>query len=178
MHQTENQSSLNILSVTIFCIYHRRLQCCSWLALKYWGKHKRKMEIGGINWQESNQQQWSSLDEFTLLLLGCTIIIWDEWTTIIRLWWLSQWLVTYGHHLDDPLFSCGAISRPPQKAFVIVHLHCIVSNLRKISQLSTLPLEKILRAPLGTMSHNFGAGAVSRDSILSPRSLLSSHWFF
>jgi len=23
----------------------------------------------------------------------------DKWTTIIRLWWLSQWLVTHGHHL-------------------------------------------------------------------------------
>ena len=23
----------------------------------------------------------------------------DKWTTIIRLWWISQWLVTYGHHL-------------------------------------------------------------------------------
>ena len=22
----------------------------------------------------------------------------DKWTTIIRLWWLSQWLVTHGHH--------------------------------------------------------------------------------
>jgi len=23
----------------------------------------------------------------------------DKWTTIIRLWWLSQWLVTHGYHL-------------------------------------------------------------------------------
>jgi len=27
------------------------------IALNYWGKHKRKMAIRGINWQESNQQQ-------------------------------------------------------------------------------------------------------------------------
>jgi len=23
----------------------------------------------------------------------------DKWTTIIRLWWLSQWLLNHGHHL-------------------------------------------------------------------------------
>jgi len=27
------------------------------IALNYWGKHKRKMAIRGINLQESNQQQ-------------------------------------------------------------------------------------------------------------------------
>ena len=28
----------------------------------------------------------------------------DKWTTIIRLWWLSQWLVTYGHHLAVTIY--------------------------------------------------------------------------
>jgi len=35
------------------------------------------------------------------------------------------------------------------KAFVDVHLHCIVSNLKRISKISTLPpLEKFLRTPM------------------------------
>ena len=28
----------------------------------------------------------------------------DKWTTIIRLWWLSQWLVTHGHHLAVTIY--------------------------------------------------------------------------
>ena len=28
----------------------------------------------------------------------------DKWTTIIRLWWLWQWLVTYGHHLAVTIY--------------------------------------------------------------------------
>jgi len=27
------------------------------IALNYWGKHKRKMVVRGINWQATNQQQ-------------------------------------------------------------------------------------------------------------------------
>ena len=35
------------------------------------------------------------------------------------------------------------------KRFVNVHLHCIVSNLQRISKISTLPpLEKFLRTPI------------------------------
>jgi len=78
------------------------------IALNHWGKHKQKMVVRGINWQESNQQQQSSLDEFTLLLLGCTVIIYaiyrDKWITIIHLWWLSQWTVTHGHHLAVTIY--------------------------------------------------------------------------
>jgi len=28
----------------------------------------------------------------------------DEWIATIRLWWLSQWLVTYGHHLAVTIY--------------------------------------------------------------------------
>ena len=28
----------------------------------------------------------------------------DKWTTIIRLWWPSQWLVTHGHHLAVTIY--------------------------------------------------------------------------
>jgi len=34
------------------------------------------------------------------------------------------------------------------KRFVNVHLHCIVSNLKRISKMSTPPLEKFLRTPV------------------------------
>ena len=35
------------------------------------------------------------------------------------------------------------------RRFVKVHLHCIVRNLKKISEMSTLPpLEKFLRTPM------------------------------
>ena len=28
----------------------------------------------------------------------------DKWTTIIRLWWLVQWLVTHGHHIAVTIY--------------------------------------------------------------------------
>jgi len=38
------------------------------------------------------------------------------------------------------------------KRFVNVHLHCIVSNLKRISIVSTLPpLEKFLRTPMDAL---------------------------
>jgi len=38
------------------------------------------------------------------------------------------------------------------KRFVNVHLHCIVSNLKRISKVSTLfPLEKFLRTPMDAL---------------------------
>jgi len=63
--------------------------------LNYLSKHKRKMVIWGI---KLTRKQPAAI-EITLLIIGCTIIYRDKWIMIIRLWWLSQWLVTYGHHL-------------------------------------------------------------------------------
>jgi len=50
--------------------------------------------------------------------------------------------------------------QPPQtnelervKRFVNVHLHCIVSNLKRISKISTLSsLEKFLRTPMDALT--------------------------
>jgi len=38
----------------------------------------------------------------------------DKWISIFLLWWLSQWLVTYGAICWWHLITCGAISRAPQ----------------------------------------------------------------
>jgi len=43
----------------------------------------------------------------------------DKWTTIIRLWWLSQWLVSHGHHL-----------------VVTIYLHVALSTDRHITSIS------------------------------------------
>jgi len=44
----------------------------------------------------------------------------DKWTTMICLWWLSQWLVTYGF---IHLCTCGAIYLPPQYVDATVNIH-------------------------------------------------------
>ena len=83
------------------------------IALNYWGKHKRKMAIRGINWQEPPST--SSLYYYEVALSLYSV----KWTTIIRLWWLSQWLVTHGHH-----------------PAVIIYLHVAPSPGRHITSLS------------------------------------------
>jgi len=47
-------------------------------------------------------------------------------------------------------FLCGVETA---KRFVNIRLHCSVSNLRKISKMSTFhPLEKFLRTPMATFT--------------------------
>ena len=47
-------------------------------------------------------------------------------------------------------FVCG---EERLKHFVNVHLHCNISDLKKISKMSTLPpLEKFLRMPMATFT--------------------------
>ena len=64
----------------------------------------------------------TSLNNITQLILGCTIIR-DEWITIIRLWWLSEWLVAYVHHLPVTIiymwrYLQAATTRWPPWSFI------------------------------------------------------------
>ena len=52
----------------------------------------------------------------------------DEWTTIIRLWWISQWLLTHGHHLAVTIYlhvapsTSGHTIQYSSQIFVVVNI--------------------------------------------------------
>ena len=92
---------------------------------------------------------------------------WDNWITIIRLWRLSQWFVTYGHHLA-----------------VIIYLHVAPSSGRHITSLSislnfyhfiiyalTLPFLQVRLLQDDLQRRMLLRGAYG----LSPRSLIGRH---
>ena len=78
------------------------------------------MAIRGI----TDRKATSSNRDPSLTSLSCQVALSlyrDKWTTIIRLWWLSQWLVTHGHHLA-----------------VAIYLHVGPSSGRHITSLSII----------------------------------------
>ena len=70
-------------------------------ALNYWGKHKRKMAITNRKATSSSRAPSTSSLYYYYVALS---LYRDKRITIIRLWWLSQWLVTYRHHLAVTIY--------------------------------------------------------------------------
>jgi len=69
-------------------------------SLKYWGKHKRKMAIRGI---ELTVKQTATTEIPHCVNSGITSLYrptGDKWITIIHLWWLFA----YGHHLPVTIY--------------------------------------------------------------------------
>jgi len=52
----------------------------------------------------------------------------DKWITMIRLWWLSQWLVTHGHHLAVTIYLHVAPSTDRHTRLCSTFVNSLASN--------------------------------------------------
>ena len=87
-------------------------------ALNYWGKHKRKMATTNRKATSSSRApSTSSLYYYDVALS----LYRDKRITIIRLWWRSQWLVTYRHHLAVTIYLHVAPSTCRHTTYSFTH---------------------------------------------------------